>query len=249
MMANDLPATEGEDVMSTQPQAGSPGGEGRAIFAAVAASLGVVVALAAGLWVSGALVTSDYATSIALGAAWFLVVGVAVWRFSRYRRGIGWAARGTFLAVATVSAIGFYWTSIRDVRVDEQVAIGVAASQVVAGAGAAAAPARTNVELARGGFVAKAHTTRGAAAVVALAAGGRRLTLTDFATDNGPDLRVYLVRGGNVDDHVDLGRLKGNVGDQQYEIPSSVDTGAYSTVVIWCRAFSVSFAEAALRSS
>jgi hypothetical protein len=105
------------------------------------------------------------------------------------------------------------------------------------------------VEVARGTFETRAHSSRGTAAVVELAAGGRKLTFTDFETDNGPDLRVYLVRGGDVDDPVDLGGLKGNVGNQQYDLPSNVDTGAYSTVVIWCRAFSVSFAEADLRSS
>ena len=90
--------------------------------------------------------------------------------------------------------------------------------------------------------------------MVDLAAGGRKLTFTDFETDNGPDLRVYLVRGavqsdGDVDDVVDLGRLKGNVGNQQYAIPEGTDLTAYSTVVIWCRAFSVSFAQAELRAS
>ena len=77
------------------------------------------------------------------------------------------------------------------------------------------------------------------------------LTLTDFDVDNGPDLRVYLVAGparseGEVDEFVDLGALKGNRGDQQYEIPDGVDVGRYATAVIWCRAFSVLFARAPL---
>jgi hypothetical protein len=84
-----------------------------------------------------------------------------------------------------------------------------------------------------------------------LAQGGRVLTLTRFEVDNGPDLRVYLVAGpatteGEVDDFEDLGGLKGNVGNQQYEIPADVSIDRYSTVVIWCRAFSVLFARAPL---
>jgi hypothetical protein len=49
---------------------------------------------------------------------------------------------------------------------------------------------------------------------------------------------------GDVDDFVDLGGLKGNVGDQQYAIPPRTDLARYSTVVVWCRAFTVSFAKA-----
>ena len=77
------------------------------------------------------------------------------------------------------------------------------------------------------------------------------LTLTNFEVDNGPDLRVYLVAGpardeSEVDDFEDLGALKGNKGNQQYELPPQLDLARYSTVVIWCRAFSVNFARAPL---
>jgi hypothetical protein len=78
------------------------------------------------------------------------------------------------------------------------------------------------------------------------------LTLTRFETDNGPDLRLLLVAGparseGEVRDHVDLGALKGNRGDQQYRLPAGLDLDRYPTVVVWCRAFSVLFARAPLR--
>ncbi|MBW3604379.1 MAG: DM13 domain-containing protein [Actinobacteria bacterium] len=45
---------------------------------------------------------------------------------------------------------------------------------------------------------------------------------------------------------IDLGALKGNVGDQQYEIPDDVDIETLSTAVVWCRAFSIGFTSAAL---
>jgi hypothetical protein len=89
--------------------------------------------------------------------------------------------------------------------------------------------------------------------VIRLARGGRVLTLTRFATSSGPDLRVYLstrdpARGG-LGDVEDLGGLKGNKGDQQYRVPPDLDLRRYSTVVIWCRAFSVPFTSAALGTS
>ena len=54
------------------------------------------------------------------------------------------------------------------------------------------------------------------------------LTLTNFEVDNGPDLRVYLVAGpardeSEVEDFEDLGALKGNKGNQQYDIPRGLD--------------------------
>lgn len=84
--------------------------------------------------------------------------------------------------------------------------------------------------------------------------GGRVLTLTDFETDPGPDLRMYLTAqdpadGGEIGEFVDLGALKGNVGDQQYEISDDIDIDTLSNAVVWCRAFSVGFTSAALTAS
>ena len=110
----------------------------------------------------------------------------------------------------------------------------------------------TNVLLARGSFESVAHSAVGTATAIRTAAGARVLTLTNFEVDNGPDLRVYLVAGpardeSEVEDFEDLGALKGNKGNQQYELPRDIDLGRYTTVVIWCRAFSVNFARAPLR--
>jgi hypothetical protein len=46
--------------------------------------------------------------------------------------------------------------------------------------------------------------------------------------------------------YVDLGRLKGNRGDQNYPVPADVDLGRYRSVTIWCDRFNVSFGAAAL---
>ena len=81
----------------------------------------------------------------------------------------------------------------------------------------------------------------------------RFLRFEDFSTDNGPDLNVYLVnsdamadQGTFDDDFVDLGELRGNIGDQNYEIPPDVDLSVYDTVVVWCVRFSTGFTAADL---
>jgi hypothetical protein len=99
-----------------------------------------------------------------------------------------------------------------------------------------------------GTFVGKAHPTDGSASVLGDGSGQRFVRFENFATDNGPDLNVYLVNSstGDVSDYIDLGDLKGNIGDQNYEIPGGADLSVYDTVVIWCVRFSVSFGEATL---
>lgn len=99
-----------------------------------------------------------------------------------------------------------------------------------------------------GTFESDAHPTSGQALVLGNGTGQRFLRLQNFATDNGPDLNVYLVNSstGDVSDYVDLGDLKGNIGDQNYEIPSDLDLSVYDEVVIWCVRFGVGFGDARL---
>ena len=66
----------------------------------------------------------------------------------------------------------------------------------------------------------------------------------DFRVTNGPDLYVDLGRSGEHDGAARLGRLKGSVGGQNYEVPAGIDVSAYNEVWVWCRAFSVPFAKA-----
>ena len=108
--------------------------------------------------------------------------------------------------------------------------------------------------LLSGQFHSVAHETKGTAAVHELGAGRRVLRLTEFATSNGPDVRVYLVAAEDASDNetvtkagfVELGKLKGTEGDQNYEIPADLDLGKYRAVTIWCRRFGVNFATAPL---
>lgn len=109
--------------------------------------------------------------------------------------------------------------------------------------------------LAEGSFIDKAHASSGVASVLNDGSSQRFLRFEDFETDNGPDLFVYLTSadaaaGDNEFDRdgefINLGELKGNIGDQNYEIPVDVDLDQFDTVVIWCRRFSVSFGAADL---
>ncbi len=72
----------------------------------------------------------------------------------------------------------------------------------------------------------------------------RFLRFENFESDNGPDLKVYLRAADG--SFVSLGDLKGNIGDQNYEIPADVDLSVFNTVEIWCERFGVGFGEATL---
>ncbi len=158
---------------------------------------------------------------------------------------------GAYVAVAVAAGAYLGSSLVFEDVVNEQVAVAAPAPPPAAGAASqppADQPPR-NVRLRAGRFEAVGHPARGDATLIRLAGGGRVLTLTDFEVDNGPDLRLYLVAGparseSEVDDYIDLGALKGNRGDQQYEIPRAVDLDRYTTLVVWCRAFSVLFARA-----
>lgn len=102
---------------------------------------------------------------------------------------------------------------------------------------------------ATGSFVSRNHPTAGTAIVLGNGSGQRFLRFEQFETDNGPDLKVYLVNSaaGGVSDHINLGALKGNIGDQNYEIPAGVDLSVYDTVLIWCERFASPFGEATLQ--
>lgn len=116
---------------------------------------------------------------------------------------------------------------------------------------AADGSAARDVELLHGDVRAVGHSASGRAAVV-LTGGRRVLTLRSFRIDPGPRVRVWLVpRSAKSDrqiprDYEDLGRLKGNKGNQQYAIPASVDLRRYRSVIFWCVPFTQTLARANL---
>jgi hypothetical protein len=112
------------------------------------------------------------------------------------------------------------------------------------------------VDLRTGSFVSLDHATTGTVRVLELADGRRFVRLEGLETDNGPDLYVYLStnpaagpEGAFDDDHANLGRLEGNIGDQNYEIPAEVDPARFASVVIWCDRFDSAFGAADLAAA
>jgi Electron transfer DM13 len=102
----------------------------------------------------------------------------------------------------------------------------------------------------------RAHPTSGRASIYQTADGKRDLRLTDFTTSNGPDVRVLLAQSSDAKlshdlvkgelDSVELGPLKANQGDQNYNLPGSANLSRYDAVVIYCVRFHVIFGVAKL---
>ena len=113
------------------------------------------------------------------------------------------------------------------------------------------------VVVASGQFHSNAHETKGTASIYRLPDGSRVLRLTGFETSNGPDVQVYLVAASDVTEDatvkqvgfVNVGALKGNIGDQNYTLPADLDLSKFRSVTIWCRRFSVNFGTAPLTIS
>ena len=109
--------------------------------------------------------------------------------------------------------------------------------------------------LESGRFYSILHPTEGTATIFQTGDGTRILRLTSFRISNGPDVHVYMVAADDAKDaatvqqagFIDLGVLKGNIGDQNYTLGSDLDLGKYRAVSIWCKRFSVNFGAAALR--
>lgn len=243
------------------------------IWARLAAIPVTGASLLLGLWLfAGQLAPGRTTGSIIVAVLWFVVAYLGLRVVKKRWPELDVPVTATFAVLGMAVAFWFAWNTFRDVTVNEQIAVGIAASETASGPSAdvgsgedssatdgvppaeATAATGTNVEVARGEFTSLAHGSSGTAAVVELAEGDRVLTFSELDTDNGPDLRVYLVEGpindnGDGGDFVDLGALKGNKGNQQYAVPDGVDVSRFDTVVIWCRAFSVGFGAATLLAS
>ena len=103
------------------------------------------------------------------------------------------------------------------------------------------------VRLASGTFTDADNVHMGSgSAIIYEHEGEQLLRFEDFSVTNGPDLRVLLANDpDNLDaGYIELGRLKGNMGNQNYEIPSDIDASSYGGVVIYCKPFHVTFSTA-----
>jgi hypothetical protein len=166
-----------------------------------------------------------------------------------------WALLITAAAAAAAILLVLFqpWALFVDRTVDEQ------APAAATGSGPTDQPDedQSPVVLATGTFISHEHTTTGTVQVLELPDGSRTLRIEGLDTSNGPDLKVWLtdapvIEGeagwGVFDDGqwVDLGRLKGNQGSQNYAIPPTADLDVLTSVSIWCDRFNVSFGAAAL---
>jgi hypothetical protein len=199
----------------------------------VLGAVGVVAVLAVGTLVLGRLAPSDTAalvlTTVLFGVV-LLAVGALVLRRRELLIPLG--AAFALSAIAVTVLVGL--PMLRSTTVSEQVVTATSPGATVLGSAQ---------------FVEVAHAGDGTATFVTRDDGTTLVTLTGFSTDPGPDLFVYLTTqdpavDGQIGDYVDLGRLKGNKGDQQYVIPAGTDLSTYRTVVVWCRAFDVAFVTA-----
>jgi len=149
--------------------------------------------------------------------------------------------RRTIIAITAAIAIAAGWYLFRPERlfVNARVNEGLAAGQTT---------------LRQGSFHDGAHKSSGTATIHQLSDGKRVLRLTNFETSNGPDVRIYLVAADDARDNdtvrragfVELGALKGNIGDQNYDVPAGTDLDKYRAVTIWCKRFGVNFGTAPL---
>ena len=161
--------------------------------------------------------------------------------------------RRIIVSAAVLAALGA-WYAFRPERLFVNKTVSEA---FPGGSEAQAAVPSAPVSLAAGRFHSNAHETKGLATIYRLLDGKRVLRLTEFATSNGPDVHVYLVAAGDVQDDatvkragfVDLGSIKGNVGDQNYDVPTDLDLSKYRAATIWCRRFAVNFGTAPLGAS
>src|SRR4051794_21904119 len=195
---------------------GRPGREGGSSVARVLLALVVAAMLAAGIWVAGALLTNDFVASIILTVAWMGGAGIACLVLGLRRRPLRLPLFGAYALVAIAATVWLGRAELFDKTVHEDVV------KADPPARHSTTPTR-NVLVARGGFESLEHASSGVASLVRTKRGRHVLTLTRFSTSNGPDLRVYLVADpvadpGDVHDFADLGGLKGNKGDQQYEL-------------------------------
>jgi Electron transfer DM13 len=109
----------------------------------------------------------------------------------------------------------------------------------------------TSTKIRTGSFIGVGdgfHNAEGLAKTILLGDGSTILRLENFKSTNGPNVHVYLSTDKTASNFIDLGRLKANNGNQNYNIPSGTDLEKYGTVLIWCKDFSVLFGSAELKT-
>lgn len=170
--------------------------------------------------------------------------------------------------VSAIAAIALFvfepWALWTNKTVDEAIPTAVVQEAAPSEPGAPAPPGPSASAqstkpkvIAEGDLISHEHETSGRVVVLELPDKSRVLRLENLDTSNGPDVEVWItdapvIAGSNgwhvFDDgeYVELGDLKGNHGNQNYEVPASVDLEDLNSVSLWCDRFNVSFAAAQL---
>lgn len=240
-------------------------------YVLVAAFVGFWAATHTGAVISGA--TSWRAIAFGIGAgvlALGLLVGVA--RLTRK----GWAGQLAGLVPLVIAVVVAVLPSYVSTTVNEAAPEGLPSASAPAGtippggaesSGQSAEPPvqsggeipqptldpapEAPVEISAGQFAGIDHDAAGTARLIQLADGSLIVRFEQFSVEPGPDYDVYLISGADVSTPsggILLGDLKGNVGDQNYDVPADALTGSVSplTVLIWCTVFTVPVANATL---
>lgn len=170
-------------------------------------------------------------------------------------------ALSVMAVVVAVAAVWFEpWRLFTDRVVDEAVPSVQPGGAQREGSGPSNGHAAEPRVLLSGELISHEHETSGTVNVLELADGSRVLRLEELATSDGPDVHVWLSDAAVVDsndgwfvfddgDHHDLGEIKANRGNQNYELPRDLDLDRFSSVSLWCDRFNVSFGAAELSTA
>jgi hypothetical protein len=159
------------------------------------------------------------------------------------------------VVLALLFALAMYlfqpWTALTTTTVDEALPAVPSSS---ADTNPSAPTRAANVVLRDGPFESLDKDTSGQASLIRLTDGRTILRMSDFSTSSGPDVKVWLSEEpvGQADSpkqgrYINLGDLKGNKGNQNYEVPSAEANREWRSVIIWCERFAVAFGAAALK--
>lgn len=201
-----------------------------------------------------------YRWPIAIGASIVLVVGFLLFRPDKL-------FVDDVVDESLADAFGAPATEIDTTTAAPETTAGTTPTTTEPPSGASSAPPETTttagpttttpsgpISLTTGAFYGIDHRAEGTATVYEQ--DGRFVLRFEDDTDiqNGPDLFVWVLEaedydGGTPGAFIDLGKIKGNVGGQNYELPGEFDPELHRFVLIWCKRFAVPFAAAPLGSS
>jgi hypothetical protein len=220
-------------------------------FRAFMLFVATVVFLFVGFMFFSALIAPTYIVALILAALWFVAAYFLLGRFTRNRRHLRFPIRIGFGLFVTAVLLWIIISTLSGTTVNEQLVTGQKLSEGKPTARIpekpqSQAPAQ-NILVATGEFESSgAGSASGQASFVRLPSGQTKLTLKGLDVTSGPTLHVFLAThdGKSVADSKDLGTLKGNKGDQQYDVPQNVDPKRYKSVVIWSKFLGVPFGRA-----